>query len=506
MKLNTTIRNSTSAKILLTAALLTTLCVISSRAGSATWAQNASYAWDDAADWTPQTVPDGPSDTATFATSAQTFVYLSDGDTIEVNGITFDPNANAFTIAVSAAYTTLTFSGAGIVNNSGVVQTFVADGASDGAGYFYFKNSATVGSLVSFFIEGGSQSSEGSLGFLYFNDTSSAGSGSFTLGGGSKRFCNGGPAFFNDSASVGNATFTIGGGTDRGAHGGNLVLSDNSTAAQGILIANGGTSRGGGGVISFGDDSLGGTARVEVFGNSHLEIIAHNPPGVTIGSLEGDGVVSLGANNLAIGSNNLNTTFAGVINGPGSVTKLGKGSLTLTNANTYGGGTTVSQGTLLVGNTSASGTGSGPLAVEAGTLAGTGPIAGAVTLGTGAGHGAVLSPGSKANLGTLTIQRALTFNADATYDCGLNSAQVVADQVVANGVTINGGLFSIVDKGTATLPTGTVFTVISNIAATPIAGTFSNLPDGATVSAGSNTFQANYEGGDGNDLTLTVVP
>jgi len=23
---------------------------------------------------------------------------------------------------------------------------------------------------------------------------------------------------------------------------------------------------------------------------------------------------------------------------------------------------------------------------------------------------------------------------------------------------------------------------------------------------GSNTFQANYEGGDGNDLTLTVIP
>ena len=40
----------------------------------------------------------------------------------------------------------------------------------------------------------------------------------------------------------------------------------------------------------------------------------------------------------------------------------------------------------------------------------------------------------------------------------------------------------------------------------PIIGTFMNLPDGGTITAGSNTFQANYEGGDGNDLTLTVVP
>ena len=33
-----------------------------------------------------------------------------------------------------------------------------------------------------------------------------------------------------------------------------------------------------------------------------------------------------------------------------------------------------------------------------------------------------------------------------------------------------------------------------------------NLPDGATITSGNNTFQANYEGGNGNDLTLTVVP
>jgi hypothetical protein len=46
--------------------------------------------------------------------------------------------------------------------------------------------------------------------------------------------------------------------------------------------------------------------------------------------------------------------------------------------------------------------------------------------------------------------------------------------------------------------------VINNTAATQINGTFSNIPDGGTITVGSNTFQANYEGGDGNDLTLTV--
>ena len=56
------------------------------------------------------------------------------------------------------------------------------------------------------------------------------------------------------------------------------------------------------------------------------------------------------------------------------------------------------------------------------------------------------------------------------------------------------------------LNVGTTFTVISNTAATPIAGTFANLPDGSMITIKGNNLQASYEGGDGNDLTLTVVP
>ena len=69
---------------------------------------------------------------------------------------------------------------------------------------------------------------------------------------------------------------------------------------------------------------------------------------------------------------------------------------------------------------------------------------------------------------------------------------------------ISGAIVSIDDLGTGTLTAGTVFTVINNTAATPIAGTFSNLADGSTLIVGSNTYKANYEGGTGNDLTLTV--
>jgi len=43
-----------------------------------------------------------------------------------------------------------------------------------------------------------------------------------------------------------------------------------------------------------------------------------------------------------------------------------------------------------------------------------------------------------------------------------------------------------------------------NTAATPIGGVFANLADGSTFAVGTNSLKANYEGGTGNDLTLTV--
>jgi hypothetical protein len=34
---------------------------------------------------------------------------------------------------------------------------------------------------------------------------------------------------------------------------------------------------------------------------------------------------------------------------------------------------------------------------------------------------------------------------------------------------------------------------------------FANLADGAAITIDNNTFAADYQGGDGNDLTLTVA-
>ncbi|MEP6973876.1 MAG: hypothetical protein ABI897_00300 [Spartobacteria bacterium] len=152
--------------------------------------------------------------------------------------------------------------------------------------------------------------------------------------------------------------------------------------------------------------------------------------------------------------------------------------------------------------------------MNAGTLGGPGTIAGSLTIGTGGGAGAFLEPGVGASRPgrptKLTIQSALTCKADATYTCKLNTRKAKADQVEAAGVTIESGAqFQLAAVANRKLTVGTSLTVLSNTAATPNNGTFANLAnlaDGATITSGQNSYQANYSGGDGNDLALTVVP
>ncbi len=213
----------------------------------------------------------------------------------------------------------------------------------------------------------------------------------------------------------------------------------------------------------------------------------------------------MGSANLIIGSNNLSTTFSGTIQDAGSITKIGTGTLTLAGANTYSGVTTVASGVLLVSNASGSGTGTGALTVNGGTLGGSGIISGAATVGAGA----FLAPAAGTNKQvTLTLQNSLTLQGGATYTYTFKARknQARTDLIVASGVTINGATIALQGKTQGTLRVGLVLTVISNKSANPISGTFSNLADGAIVTVNGNHLQASYEGGDGNDLTLTVVP
>src|SRR6266446_8720407 len=86
------------------------LLSVIARAGSATWDLNpGSGDWNTAGNWTPMTVPNASTDTATFGLSNITNVSLSANS--EVNGIIFDPGASVYTITASPGLT-LTLSGA----------------------------------------------------------------------------------------------------------------------------------------------------------------------------------------------------------------------------------------------------------------------------------------------------------------------------------------------------------------------------------------------------------
>jgi fibronectin-binding autotransporter adhesin len=77
----------------------------------------------------------------------------------------------------------------------------------------------------------------------------------------------------------------------------------------------------------------------------------------SIGSLTGVAGTSvlLGTGSLSVGSSSLGTTFSGAISGAGSLTKAGTATLIFAGANSYSAGTTISAGTLQIGNGSTTG-------------------------------------------------------------------------------------------------------------------------------------------------------
>lgn len=532
--------------------LLLLLGTMTAFAGSATWKLNPSNGdWNTSANWSPSTIPNGTADTATFQSSTITSLSISAGT--QVSAITFSPGASGFTIRATPGLFNLAVSGPGIINDSGRTQNFESTtDASFNHGTILFNGSASAGTQCVFTNRGG-QHESGYGGGIYFYGNSTAGDNKFVSEPGTTYRAYGAQTNFLENSSAANATLTANGGTTLGAEGGHVSFlfnstadaatlianggagggspfvftsgkidfSDDSTAASATLIANGVTT-GEGGRIQFEDRSNGGQARVKVFGSGDSVTrgrldLSNRHPGLTIGSLEGDGAVYLAGKSLIVGSNDQDAIFIGEIShtgsglggytpGTDSLTKVGAGKLTLGGANLYSGGTTIKHGRLLVDNTIGSGTGTGPVFLNAGALGGVGTIAGAVTVGNGSGSRAFLVPGANATQpGRLTIQSGLTFSSDATYKIQINSTAVTADKVYANGVTINpGAQFTLEDLGNGTLSSGTVFMLIRNTTATPIAGTFVNLPDGVTFTINGNTFRADYQGGDGNDLTLTV--
>jgi fibronectin-binding autotransporter adhesin len=153
-------------------------------------------------------------------------------------------------------------------------------------------------------------------------------------------------------------------------------------------------------------------------------------------------------------SNNYVISGTGSIAGATSLLKEGYGSLTLSTANTYSGGTTIAAGTLIVGNASAIPVGSsvtfGDMYRETGflDLNGIGATVGALAVAAG-GYGNITNNGTQS--ATLTFaggtNPASTFSGEIT-DGGSQTALLVSSgsltlsgkfNYFSGGVTVNGG-------------------------------------------------------------------
>jgi hypothetical protein len=266
----------------------------------------------------------------------------------EVNSIVFTSNSAAYSFSISGC--DLIISGTGVTNNNSVLQTFEAGNS----GQIIFNNASTAAGAHMSIFNRAVYTDGGWEGYTIFNDSSSAAGASIFNSGSQNPYVGGAPGatIFNGTSTAGHATITNGGGAfprDSGGYtsfnnsstadsasliadagfdsGGAIHFYDASSAGNSILVANGEYNQTGGGII-FNDASTGGTARVKVFDIGHLDVGDHQS-GVTVGSIEGSGNVFLGANNLTVGTNHIDTSFSGVISGSGSLAKIGSGVLTL---------------------------------------------------------------------------------------------------------------------------------------------------------------------------------
>ena len=289
---------------------------------------------------------------------------------------------------------------------------------------------------------------------------------------------------------------TTGGLTKTGP--GTLILSSIGNAHSGP------TTIAGGALQIFSDQNLGAappspTAGSLVFAGGTLR----DTSSMTLNANRGVTVTPAGGT-INITNPVATLLYAGVIAGPGNLTKIGPGTLLLTGANTYTGITQISAGTVINNGSLA-----GSVALNAGRFRGSGSTAGALIVGNGVGaNDAVLEPASAGVPVTMSLA-GLSLNSDALFHLTLDSDAVLADQLLINGNAFLGNgvaQLSLLDLGSTTLSFGTSFTILDNLSGVTT-GFFEGLPDGASLISGLNTFAIEYNVGPlGNNVKLKVVP
>ena len=240
---------------------------------------------------------------------------------------------------------------------------------------------------------------------------------------------------------------------------------------------------------------IGNTVPVTIHASGLLDIVAGTSD--AFGALHGSGnILFEGNNDLEVGLDNGSSTFSGLISGGGDFWKHGTGTLILSGDNTYTGLTIVEGGgTLLVNGSQPS---SAVIVSNVGTLGGSGRV-GSITANNG-----IIAPG--ASTGILTCGN-LTMDASDIFSVELNGNTPGSghDQLNVLGTVSLGGAGLNVTASPFTPVVGQPLVIINNDGSDAVSGTFGGLANGGHLAINGFLFRLNYNGGSGNDVTLTLT-
>ena len=437
-----------------------------------------------------------------LSTTAISSAISGSGGVTKIGGTASLTGNNSYTGATLVSAGTLTAGSANALGNLSAVTissgatlnlaTGVATtvGSITGPGNITFSNSAN--SLTT----GGNNASTAYSGIISGAGTlTEAGTGTLTLTGANT---------YSGKTTINNgATLQLGDGTTNGmiagtiTDNGTLVLDENSAVSISKVISGTGgvTMEGsttttlasantysGATVVSSGTLAAGNASAFG--GATGLSAVTINDSGVlnlenfnvTVGSIASGSTTSsivLGSGTLTTGGKNTPTTFSGVISGTGGLTEAGTSTLTLNNASTYSGKTTINAGAnLQLGDGTTNGTISKTSGItDNGTLTfseGSANTVSTVISGTGAV--------TQAGPGTVTLSGANTYSGATNFNGGTlsvgadNNLGTAPATATANRLNFSGG----------TLATTGTFTLSSNRGMTLNSG-------GGTLSPSSGT-------------------
>ncbi len=386
------------------------------QAADYSWNATANANWGTASNWrvdgtTPAAVPSSTDNIVGFNDAGTGALQIQGSRAI--NNITFNSTVRDVDIinATSSSDSTLTIGGTLNINSS---RTLTFRGSSSSLLSLSVANITLSGGAVRF----------GSSATQYLQAFSSTGSALVTGGTASFILANSGTATFNDltvnggvinivgtTSGTGGLSATSLSGTggviqtqsSSGSSLGHLIVAGSGTSTYGGTIANGGsgntldfTKTGTGVQILTGTNTFTGGTTIS---GGVLQLGDGGTSGSLAGAIVNNAQLSFNRSDVAIHSN--------VISGTGSVSQIGAGTTVLTGANTYTGLTTISSGTLQVGNGGSLGSITGDVSLDNGgafVVARTGSFTyGGVISGS---NGTV----TKQNSGTWTLTAASTFS------------------------------------------------------------------------------------------------